>query len=523
MRQRLIAYGEALAGIAIVTLAGRVLFSYWSFAEQVDITTVALGYLLAVLFTASRHGLGPSIFASIIGTISFDFFFFPPIYVLQPKDPHDWIVLTAFLGTSILANRLWATSRAREREAQWHREQVLKLYRLSCAIIINLDPAGLVKSIAREVLEAFGYHDCFVYKKDEGSQWRCVSLARSPAARDSFYPELQLIEDVYQSRDPIKIEMPSAGATHSGIKRNGGKNAAPRVIAAYFPSKAGSEVVAVLVVVAEEAQIQSTEAIASLVALALERARLLNETRTKDALKQSDELKSALLASVSHNLRTPLTSIRASVESILAAEADGGTPTMREFHLIISEEVNRLTKIVDHLLEMARLEAGELRLRREWTSVPELLDNASQTCATSVRAHKLLIECSEEMPLIKVDPRMMTEVLTNLVENAAKYSPTGSEIAINAGVEGQTLRISVADEGPGVIPSEVERIFDKFYRGTQPSQQKQDGTGMGLVIARGIVEAHAGKIWVENRPGSGARFMFTVPVEQIAPSRANLE
>jgi two-component system sensor histidine kinase KdpD len=265
------------------------------------------------------------------------------------------------------------------------------------------------------------------------------------------------------------------------------------------------------------------DAIASLVALALERARLLNEIGVKDALKKSDELKSALLACVSHNLRTPLTSIRASIESILAAEADGGTPALREFHLIISEEVNRLTRIVDHLLEMARVEAGELRLRKEWTSVSEILDNALQSCAAAVRDHKIRVDCAETLPLIKVDPRMLTEVLTNLIENAAKYSPAGSEIALRAGVGGDSLRISITDHGPGIASEEAQRVFNKFYRGTQPNHQMQEGTGMGLAISRGLVEAHSGKIWVESIPGSGATFVFTVPVEQTVPVNSTLE
>jgi two-component system sensor histidine kinase KdpD len=295
------------------------------------------------------------------------------------------------------------------------------------------------------------------------------------------------------------------------------ERAATEDVTAYIPAQVGSRVVSVLVLVSDLAETETLGAIASLVALALERARLLNEIQLKESLKQSDKLKSALLASVSHNLRTPLTSIRASVESILTADAGEDNPLLRELHLIISEEVNRLSRIVDHLLEMARVEAGELRPKREWISVSELLENVLQSCAAAVRRHKLLVHCAETIPLINVDPRMIAEVLTNLIENAAKYSPIGSAIDIGAGSDGDTLCISVADQGPGIPSAETERIFDKFYRGTQPNPQMQDGTGMGLAIARGFVEAHSGKIWVECVPGSGAKFKFTVPIDSAGP------
>ncbi len=516
-------YSEAVAGVAVVTLAGRLLFSFQAFAHHVSITTVALSYLLAGIITSSRRGLGPGIFGSVLGMACFYFFFLPPIYTLTLKDPHDWAALTAFIVTASVASGLWAGSDRREREARWHREQVVKLYRLSCAIIINPDPANLMKSIAPEVLEAFGYRYCGVFQKSESGVWQRVSVACSTADHASFVPASDVIETVYRSGKPNSTATVPAGQTRRRFLKRGGNRSEATEVTTYIPSKAGSNVAAVLVFVSDEAGDGTMDAIASLVALALERARLLAEIQVKESLKQSDKLKSALLASVSHNLRTPLTSIRASVESILAADVDQGNPLLRELHLIISEEVSRLSRIVDHLLEMARVEAGELRLKKERTCALEILDNTLRRCAAAVRHHKVVVDCPETMPLINVDPRMVAEVLTNLIENAAKYSPAGSEITIRAGINGETVRFSVADQGPGIPPWEEERIFDKFYRGTQSTRQNKDGMGMGLAIARGLVEAHSGRIWVEKGSGCGATFVFTVPSGQTVTMKSALE
>jgi two-component system sensor histidine kinase KdpD len=516
-QQGWIGYGEALIGVSLVTLAGWILFSRGILSPQFDDVTVTLSYLLVVLLTASRRGLGAGIFASIAGMICFDFFFLPPTHEIQPEDPQSWVSLVAFLVTAIVASRLWAASRAREQESRRQREQIQKLYNLSCAIIAKLNPADLVSSIAQEVLETFGYRHCGLFQKDESGVWECRSVAHAAWARVSFDPEADVIESVFRTGNP-NSSMGAVGnlwCRWSLIKKV--RKRVTDDFYVYVPSKSGSSVVAVLILVSDQPETESMGAIGSLVALALERARLLNEVQLKESLKQSDKLKSALLASVSHNLRTPLTSIRASIESIITADTGDDNPLLREFHLIISEEVNRLSRLVDHLLEMARLEAGELRPRKQRISISEVFDSVLRSCAPIARRHELRLCCSEDLPLINADPRMIAEVLTNLIENAVKYSPPGTGIDLAAGSEGDALWVSVADHGQGIAAAEKERIFDKFYRGSHPQHQMQDGTGMGLAIARGLVEAHGGSIWVESMPGRGATFKFTVPIDRTVP------
>lgn len=234
--------------------------------------------------------------------------------------------------------------------------------------------------------------------------------------------------------------------------------------------------------------------------------------KLSEALLRSDELKSALLASISHDLRTPLTSIRTAIDNLLQANLRWDREQQQEFHLIISEEAARLTRLVEDLLDMARIEAGELRLSMQLGSVAEICGNVLDRCERDLRQHRVSVDCSEYLPLVKVDSPMIAEVLTHLVENAAKYSPDGSEIVVTARLESNELLISVKDQGPGIGTDECDRVFDKFYRSTRLPASANAGTGMGLAIARGIIDAHGGRIWVDSEPGHGAVFTFALHV-----------
>ncbi len=281
----------------------------------------------------------------------------------------------------------------------------------------------------------------------------------------------------------------------------------------YAPLKVGVRVTGVMVLTASALKGATIEAISGLVALALERARFLKELSRTEALRQSDQLKSALLASVSHDLRTPLTSIRAAVDNLLDKSLDWDRDALREFHVIISEEVSRLTRLVQNLLEMARIEAGELHPVKEWSSVPEMITTVLDRCASVLANHRVRVDLKEGLPLVKVDARLLASSLANLLENAAQYSAAQSEVVVRGEIDATTLTMSIQDEGPGILAQDLPRVFDKFYRGSSRSVNRREGTGMGLAIARGIVEAHGGRIWVENRPGRGSTFSLSVPVE----------
>jgi K+-sensing histidine kinase KdpD len=243
------------------------------------------------------------------------------------------------------------------------------------------------------------------------------------------------------------------------------------------------------------------------------------------ALKQSERLKSALLDAVTHDLRTPLTSIKASVTTLLeevqTKDAAGGSISLdaegrKEMLEVIDEEADRLDRFIEGLMELARIEAGEMHLRKQWGSVEEIIQAALRRAAPLTRRHRMEVWLDDELPSVKVDERAVTEVIYTLVDNAAKYSAAGTNIRIEAkSGNDRTVQLLVADEGPGIPAALRERVFDKFFRAMRDgdsSGNKSAGSGMGLAIAKGIVEAHGGRIWIEDAGGDpGTKMVVVLP------------
>lgn len=240
-----------------------------------------------------------------------------------------------------------------------------------------------------------------------------------------------------------------------------------------------------------------------------------------EALRQAEQMKSTLLDAVTHDLRTPLTSIKVSVSALLD-EAGGGAEataldaeTRREMLEVIDEETDRLDRFVGNLVELARIEAGEMHLRREWVSVADVVGRAADRAGRNARLHRLDVSVSGDLPAIRADGQALAEVVYTLIDNAAKYSPAGTWIRVSAALAGEQVVVSVEDEGPGVPEPLRERVFDKFFRYApeRGGDARPPGTGMGLSIARGIVEAHGGRIWISGRPaGSGCVVNIALPV-----------
>jgi two-component system sensor histidine kinase KdpD len=395
-RHRWVGYLLPLAGVAGVTVCYRLLIT------AVNATTVALSFLLVVLFVAAFQGIGPSMLASLAGMICLNFFFLPPVGTFTIHDPQNWVALLAFITTAIIASQLSATARKTAQEAEKGREEVWKLYQLSRAIIITPDPHTAISNISNQVREVFGIDSCDVFVPSESGQ--LTGLAATDSAIAPAVSE-RLVRHVFEQGDLQLDER--AGRT-------------------YAPLKIGVRVTGVLFLSSASIATGTIEALSGLVALALERARFLKELSRTEALRQSDQLKSALLASVSHDLRTPLTSIRAAVDNLLDKTLDWDRDALREFHLIISEEVSRLTRLVQNLLEMARIESGELHPVKEWSSVPEIIDAVLERCVATLAKHEVRVELQENLPLVKVDARLLASALANLVENAAQYSEAQS-------------------------------------------------------------------------------------------------
>jgi two-component system sensor histidine kinase KdpD len=248
---------------------------------------------------------------------------------------------------------------------------------------------------------------------------------------------------------------------------------------------------------------------ANQIALALDRVRLGEEATRAAVLARSDELKSALLSAVSHDLRTPLASIKASATSLLQPDIAWSADDQRDLLSAIDEETDRLSRLVGNLLDLTRIEAGELRPQREWNDPEEVVRDTARRAQASLPRHVIQVDVAGELPAALFDYVEIAQVLFNLIENAGKYAPPGTTIDVSCRLAQDEIEFAVADRGPGIPADEEERIFAKFYR--MERQGGPHGAGIGLSICRGIVEAHGGRIWVEPREGGGATFQFTIP------------
>jgi two-component system sensor histidine kinase KdpD len=251
------------------------------------------------------------------------------------------------------------------------------------------------------------------------------------------------------------------------------------------------------------------------VALALERARLAEESQQAQVRAETERMRNAILSSVSHDLRTPLSTITGAASTLL--EGGERLPRASRLDLVrsIYEEAHRLDRLLKNLLDMMRLEGGALQLKKDWHPFDEIVGSALTRLERRLRDHRVHIQVPADLPLIQVDAVLIEQVIINLLENAVKYAPLHSSIDLSASTRDGALLFEIADRGPGLPPGDEQRIFDKFYR---VASSQEGGVGLGLTICRGIIEAHGGQIWAENRPGGGAVFRFSLPLEETQPS-----
>ncbi|MGZ3625704.1 MAG: sensor histidine kinase, partial [Ktedonobacteraceae bacterium] len=246
----------------------------------------------------------------------------------------------------------------------------------------------------------------------------------------------------------------------------------------------------------------------------VERARLHRESLQVEVLRRTDALRAALLSSVSHDLRTPLASIKAAASSLLQEDVQWDEETRRSFTLAIEREADRLNRLVGNLLDMSRIEGGALKPEKEWYPIDELIHDVLDRMRPLLQDREVRVFLPADLPPVELDYLQMDQVLTNLIENAIRYTPPRSPVEISVRVADEQMTISIADYGPGIPPNDKERIFDKFYRVLDMQRKGKEGSGLGLAVCRGLVEAHGGRIWAENRNGGGAIFRFTLPIAE---------
>ena len=471
-----------LASTLIVAL---VVWIYFSFLH-VNHTTVALTLLLYVFFVAGRWGLSNAVYTSILSTLVLNFFFLPPIGKFTVADPQNWVSLGAFLVTAITSSRLSERVRDEANEAKRQRLEIERLYDFSQQLLTTDNILDLLNSIPRVITATFLTEGTALLVNSRGRVYH------SGRSREQISDES--LRTIASQRD---IQMDET----TGI--------------CLVPLMMGLRPIGALALVGNCPSRQSLEALGSMVAIAVERAGAVEQLGKNEAARESERIRSALLDSVTHELRTPLTSITGAITS-LRSELQLDPQQKEELLTIIDEESGRLNRLIGEAVEMSQLDAHEVQLDRQPHSIQELVDQALQNAQEIVQDHPVKVRLPENLKTISLDLRMMEKVLHHLLENAAKYSPPGSPIFISAEETKNALVISVADRGVGIDMLEKSFIFDKFYRGTG-QRYRVHGTGMGLAIAKAIVEAHGGAIQVTSQVGQGSVFSFDLPFQTITP------
>ena len=471
--QRVLKTFAAMAAVAALTLLFYRLL-------PVNSTTVALVFVLAILAIATAWGLTEAILASLLAMLCFNFFFLPPIGTLTIADPQNWVALLTFLITAIVASQLSASVRRREREATARRSEVEKLYELSRAAMLTTG-RKLATELPTYIVRIFTADGVAFYDRETGDVYRAGP--RELPLSDARLKDMALQGTAFQD--------PAAGLITLPVSLGGHNIGALSVLGAGI-----SEAV--------------VHAFANLMAIALEREHAHDLANRAEAARQNEQLKSTLLDAVAHEFKTPLTSIKAAATALLTD--DSRDPRQRELLTVIDEESDHLTQLVDEAIQMARIEAGDLKLERRAVSLSDIVTPALRRVEALQQDRAFTTEI-DPVANVNADPEQIQLVLRQILDNALKYSPARSVIALRAHADGGEAVVSVADQGAGIADYDMPHIFDRFYRGKQ-IRNRLPGTGMGLTIAREIVQAHGGRISARNLPGKGAEFSFTLPLAE---------
>jgi len=506
------------------------------------IPNISMLYLIVVLTLASTRGLYPAIFSSVVSLLAFDFFLVPPFYTLSIAYPEEWLALFIFLCTAIITGQLAAALRQRAKQASARERESRTLYELLRDTNNQEELDHQLRVIANTVVEAFadrGVRDCLILLPEENgkpalrasaSQLKVGQLTSDELSTAAWVMREGQAVDLY---DPAQFARKIAGQATRVVVRSTAAPQASHHYLSFFPLKTGVKIVGVLGLFMEEdpafllrKKRLGSEANRSEPASAffwafldqatsmIEHARLLRESWQMEVLQRTDELRAALVSSVSHDLRTPLTSIKAAASSLLQDDVAWNEEERRSFSQTIEHEADRLNRLVENLLDLSRIEGGALQAEKEWYPIDEPIHDVLGRMQPLLQGRAITISIPADLPPVELDYLMIDQVLTNLLENVLRYTPAGSPVEIAVRASSTEIILSIADRGPGIPQTDLERIFDKFYR-VRDSKQSTSGTGVGLAVCRGLIDAHGGRIWAENRPDGGAIFRFTLPLSEI--------
>jgi len=489
-----------VAGVALVSILIALI------EATIEIPNLLIVYLLVVVFCAVTWGWWNALGAAILAFLTYDFLFVTPRFTFTVHDPEEWVALLIFLVVAAVTSNLAARERARREQASRQARTATLLYDLSRALTGDDQTAGL-RAVAARLVAEFGLDGAVIARSDEDGRLEpLVAVGKAESALGT---------------EPVgRVFAPPSGPNRPGrwivLKTDGRPRRAP---VANFPLRRDDRQIGMLRLVGRPAGYADDETsmlatIADRLAVDLEQAALREEANRVEVLRRTDELRTALLSSVSHDLRTPLAAIKASAESLLQRDVDWSEEDREGFTGAIVRESDRLNRLVGNLLDMSRIEGGALRPRRDWYDLGELVREVVGRLGPLLHGREVTLTIADDLPPVLLDYLMIDQVITNLLENAVKYTPPDGPIAVTVTAAEHAVHLAIADHGPGIPAGRRERVFDKFYR--LESTGRGRGSGLGLAVSRGLVEAHGGRIWIEETPGGGATFAFELPIERDA-------
>jgi two-component system, OmpR family, sensor histidine kinase KdpD len=446
---------------------------------HVNSPTAAFSFLLLVLGLATRLALKESIIASLASMLAYNFFFLPPIGTFTIADPQNWVALFVFLATAITASQLSSSARRKAEEATFRQQELERMYNFSRALMLRGDERTLPDEITLKISDLFDVDDVSFYDRET---------------------------------DSVSNTAPSSPLEHALLRevaRTGEMWRKPQLPAVIVPVRLGGPCLGSLGITGSDRISEvALEAIAQLIAIALERARAQDAATRAEAARQNERLKSTLLDALAHEFKTPLTSIKAAVTTVLSRNTLDAIE--HDLLTVLDEEADHLNNLVTEAIELARIGSGPVKLHRELCSANELISSAIAQLRHLTEDRILELTIRPDLPLLEIDRKLGELAVRQLLNNALKYSAPSSPIQVRAEAKADAIMFTVCNAGSGIPEAEQELIFEKFYRG-RDVRARVVGTGMGLTIAREIVEAHGGHIWLKSESGKGVQFSFTLP------------
>jgi two-component system sensor histidine kinase KdpD len=487
--------------LSIVLVSGATLLSVL-LQPTLHIANLLMIYLFMEIIAALALGRGPAILASALGALAFDFFIVPPRFTLTVDDTEYLLTFLGLFVVGVLISSLTSRFRLQAETAERRAGETAILNELSRDLAAAGSLDAIISAVIDNIGDVFGREVVLLLPEAEQGS-RLVLWGQSPGF-DLTPREREVAQWAFDRRQPAGRGTDTMAAAE----------------ARYLPLQTARGAVGVLGVKPVDPatylnpdQRRLLEAFASLAALAVARAQLAEEAERARIQVESERLRNSLLSSVSHDLRTPLAGITGAASSLLADGPLLDSATQRELAQSIYDEANRLNALVRNLLDMTRLESGGIQVKKAWQPLEDVVGAALTHMELPLAGRPVAVQLDPDLPLAPLDEVSVEQVLVNLLENAVKYTPPGSPITLTAWADETKVTVEVADCGSGLAPGDETRIFEKFYRAGKAAS----GVGLGLAICRGIVEAHGGRIWAENRPEGGAAFRFVLPIEGLPP------